>query len=82
MMMMMTAYPGGKGSGVEALGGCCLGLAPSVTVLVPEAASAAELEDDEAAAAAASAWLGAGKEEGEEAASLLSWVLEDTAVDW
>lgn len=53
MIIMMAAYPGGKGSEVLTLGGCCRGLAPSVTVLLPEAASAAEVEDEEAAAAAA-----------------------------
>lgn len=76
---MNVTYPGGKGSEVLVLGGCCRGLAPSVTVLVPEAASAAALED-EAAAAATTAWLGADEEE--EEASVLGWVLEDTTADW
>lgn len=49
------------------LGGCCRGLAPSVTVLAAEAASPVGLEDE--VAAAASAWPGAHEEE--DAASLL-----------
>lgn len=49
-MITSAAHPEGKGSEVLTLGGCCRGLAPSVTVLVSEAASAAELEDEAAAA--------------------------------
>lgn len=55
---MTAAYPGGKGSAVLLLDG--RGLDPSVTVLVLEAASAAELEEEAATTAGAAAGAAAG----------------------